>query len=73
MVSPEYIYKLPEYDNISLKVSTQPDILFARSNNMQEVIRIAHDGNVYWRGRLVESDDEFKQAMLDLAQWFKTR
>ena len=73
MVSQEYIYKTPGYGNISLKVNTQPDILFARSNNMQEVIRIAHDGNVYWRGRLVESDDEFKQAMLDLAQWFKTR
>ena len=60
MVSPEYIYKPPaEYGNMS--------------NNMQEVIRIAHDGNVYWRGRLVESDDEFKRAMLDLAECFKTR
>lgn len=72
MVSQEYIYKLPGYGNISLKANTQPDILFARSNNMQEVIRIAADGNVYWRGRLVESDDEFKQAMLDLAKCFKT-
>lgn len=73
MVSTEYVYKAPEYGNMSFKVNTQPDILFVRSNNMQEVVRIAADGNVYWRGRLVESDDEFKQAMLDLAQWFKTR
>ena len=73
MVSTEYIYKTPEYGNMSFKVNTQPDIFFAQSNNMQEVIRIAHDGNVYWRGRLVESDDEFKRAMLDLAECFKTR
>lgn len=75
MVSTEYFYKnfykMPEYDNMSLKVNTQPDIFFVRTSNTQEVVRIAHDGNIYWRGRLVESDDEFKQAMLDLAQCFK--
>lgn len=34
--------------------------------NPQEIIRIAADGNVYWKGRLVESDSDFKSAMLDL-------
>ena len=28
--------------------------------NGTEVVRIAADGNVYWKCRLVESDDEFK-------------
>ena len=37
----------------------------------KEVIRIANDGNVYWHGRLVESDDDFKSAMLDLAEALK--
>lgn len=71
MVSTEY--KAPEYGRLSFNTNTAPaDILFARSSNMQEVVRIAHDGSIFWRGRLVESDDEFKQAMLDLAQCFKT-
>lgn len=34
--------------------------------NPQEIIRIGPDGNIYWKGRQVESDSEFKEAMLDL-------
>ena len=35
-------------------------------NQPAEIIKIAHDGNIYWRGRLIESDQDFKSAMLDL-------
>jgi hypothetical protein len=31
-----------------------------------EVVRICNNGDVLWKGRLVESDDEFKAAMIDL-------
>lgn len=48
-----------------------PNIIEARAMNGTEVVRIAADGNVYWKCRLVESDDEFKQAMLDLANALK--
>lgn len=30
------------------------------------IIRIEPDGRIFWRGREVVSDDEFKKAMIDL-------
>ena len=50
---------MPDADIINIKAESE------------DVIRIAHDGNVYWHGRLVESDDDFKAAMLDLAAALK--
>ena len=32
-----------------------------------EVIRIGPDGRLFWRGREVETDDDFRGAMMDLA------
>ena len=34
----------------------------------KEVLRIANDGRIFWNGREVESDDEFRAAMLDLSK-----
>ena len=31
-----------------------------------EVLRIDKDGRIFWRGREVESDDEFRAAMLEV-------
>lgn len=36
------------------------------NNQPEEIIRIAADGSIYWRGRLIEADEDFKSAMLDL-------
>lgn len=47
-----------------------PNILTLTPDGM-EVLHINPKGDVYWKGRLVESDDEFKLAMLDLAKVFK--
>ena len=52
-------------------ILAEPSILEAKTGDSTEVVRIAADGNIYWKGRLVESDDEFKQAMLDLANALK--
>jgi len=41
------------------------DTIFFKPN--KEVVRIAHDGRIFWNGREVESDDTFRAAMLDLA------
>lgn len=35
-------------------------------SGMEEIIRIADDGRIYWKGREVETDDDFRSAMLDL-------
>lgn len=33
-----------------------------------EVLRFEAHGDVYWRGRKIEGDDEFREAMVDLAK-----
>jgi hypothetical protein len=66
-----------EYNlNLSSGISAanlSPDILFVQANPGREVIRITHTGELYWNGRLVETDEDFKLAMLDLAEHFKKR
>ena len=37
-------------------------------NSPGEVIRIDPEGRLFWRGREVETDDDFRAAMLDLAK-----
>lgn len=58
-------------DNLHLFTKTNPYIwehLSVTSDMNTEVIRIAPDGSLYWKGRLVETDEEFKLAMLDLKE-----
>lgn len=43
------------------------DILRIVNSEYQEVIRIAPDGKLFWRGREVETDADFRAAMLELA------
>lgn len=38
------------------------------SNCAQPIVSIAMDGRVFWKGREVETDDEFRAAMLELNQ-----
>ena len=39
---------------------------FKISSDGKEVIRIDHEGRIFWKGREVETDDEFRSAMLGL-------
>lgn len=52
--------------------STSGDILQVREQTSEEVIRIAPTGQLFWRGREVETDDAFRGAMLDLAKAMKS-
>lgn len=52
----------------SLAIKQTPaDILTVRKDANTEVIRIGPDGRLFWRGREVETDDDFRGAMMDLA------
>lgn len=54
------------------KTSGNPNMLVLKDHTAEEaVLRIAHDGNVYWNGRLIESDDDFKLAMLDVLKYLR--
>jgi len=54
------------------KYNAKPNIIEIRKNNPpREVIRIAPDGKLFWNEREVETDDDFRSAMLDLAESLK--
>jgi hypothetical protein len=50
-----------------------PDIFNVRSNVAKEIIRITPTGEIYWHGKLVETNEDFKTSMLELAEYFKGR
>lgn len=33
-----------------------------------EALRIEHDGRIFWKGREVEADDQFRAAMIELKE-----
>lgn len=47
------------------------DIINVWDKDATEIIRIAPDGRVFWKQREVETDDDFRNAMLDLAKALK--
>jgi len=47
--------------------SIEPNIIEVRKPDATEILRIAPDGRLFWKGREVETDAEFRSAMLDLA------
>jgi hypothetical protein len=70
----EYTY-LPDsdYKNIGIKSSVIPDLLTIQNPEHKEVVRIDKDGRIFWLGREVTTDDEFRQTMLELHKAFTTR
>ncbi len=46
-------------------VDTKPDIMLIHSST-KEVIRIDPEGRIFWHGREVESDADFRAAMLEM-------
>lgn len=54
------------------RFNAKPNIIEVRKDNPpREVIRIAPDGKLFWNEREVETDDDFRGAMLDLAEALK--
>lgn len=63
---------LPSEKTLEFGVLTNNyDILTVRTSEPREVIRIASDGKIYWLGREVNTDEEFKHSMLDMHRVFK--
>ena len=49
------------------------DVLTVWGKDTTEIIRIAPDGRLFWKQREVETDEDFRNAMLDLANALKGR
>lgn len=62
-----------DYKNIGIKSSVIPDLITIHTPKHQEVVRIGPDGRIFWLGREVTTDEEFRQTMLELHKAFTTR
>lgn len=51
---------------IKLMASTPLDTLRINDANGDAIIRIVSNGAIFWNGREVETDDDFRSAMLEL-------
>ena len=61
-----------EIEAKSYAIKQEPgNILEIRKDANTEVIRIGPKGHLFWRGREVETDDDFRGAMMDLAAAFR--
>lgn len=58
----ESIYAVP--------IEAAENIMSISSKGAVEVIRIDKAGRLFWHGREVETDDDFRAAMLECAQRF---
>ncbi len=56
-------------DKMVFKVA--PVDILTIEQDIEEIIRIEGDGRIFWRKREVETDDDFRAAMLDFAERFR--
>lgn len=48
---------------------TDYDVRFMSEDN-KELLKLTPDGECYWNGRLVESDEDFKTAIISVSKYF---
>jgi hypothetical protein len=56
----------PQVANLTFFASSKQRSALTFNAHGEQVVAIEQDGSIKWRGREVETDDEFKAAMLDL-------
>ena len=44
-------------------------IIIKRFDPVEEVVRIEGDGRIFWKGREVETDEEFRGMVVDLCKY----
>ncbi|MFA6204513.1 MAG: hypothetical protein WC710_15145 [Gallionella sp.] len=49
-----------------LTAKIDPHVIQCFDKAQTEIMRIQSDGRIFWRGREVETDDQFRSAMLEL-------
>jgi hypothetical protein len=56
--------------NYVIKNSQFPSTICINNTSNKEVVRIDPQGRIYWLGREVTTDEEFRQTMLELHKSF---
>jgi len=56
-----------DFANITTRTSLVPrDLIQIKASGITEVLRIDLDGRIFWKELEVETDDDFRAAMLEL-------
>mgnify|MGYP001608588197 CR=1 FL=1 len=50
----------------AISTSQEPNIIKISGKEAQEILRISPDGRIFWKQREIETDDEFRAAILEL-------
>jgi hypothetical protein len=50
--------------NTTANSTAHPTVFFDKNN--KEVLRFTPDGEIFWRGKLIEMDSDIRQAVLDI-------
>jgi hypothetical protein len=59
-------YQQNSINNYAVKNSELPSTITINNPKHQEVVRIDPQGRIFWLGREVTTDEEFRQTMLEL-------
>lgn len=65
-----YYYTLDSTKHYTIKAPELPSTITINNPKHQEVVRIDKDGRIFWLGREVTTDEEFRQTMLELHKAF---
>lgn len=68
-------YKTPDdtdYGALKIKPYENPFVIECKNRNGEEIFRLTQEGDIFWKGRKIESDDEIRKATTDfLMVWMK--
>ena len=61
---------VPDYGALKIKPYETPFVIECKNNKGEEIFRLTQEGDIFWKGRKIESDDEIRKATTDfLLTW----
>jgi hypothetical protein len=72
---PDNIFDIPAIENtdygaLKIKEYETPFVIECKNREGQEIFRLTQEGDIFWKGRKIESDDEIRKATTDfLLTW----
>jgi hypothetical protein len=68
---PDNIFDIPAIENntdygaLKIKPYETPFVIHCKNREGQEIFRLTQEGDIFWKGRKIESDDEIRKATTD--------
>jgi hypothetical protein len=67
---PDNIFDIPAIENtdygaLKIKPYETPFVIECKNREGQEIFRLTQEGDIFWKGRKIESDEEIRKATTD--------